>query len=121
MIRSLADACSRFAPAVAALIFAPIACGNAPPAETPTIVLGTASPVTITQVAPVPEQCPSEKWKQPSFERRVLRISPDDPLAGVFGLDDALRGLPGRGAIVATINTTLGALECSLLADRAPN
>ena len=43
-----------------------------------------------------------------------------DPLAGKFTLDDALKDLPGKGSLVAEIQTGLGKLECKLYDDRAP-
>src|SRR4051812_11833511 len=43
-----------------------------------------------------------------------------DPLGGVFTLDDATRGLPKTGALVATIATDKGTLRCNLFADKAP-
>jgi len=46
--------------------------------------------------------------------------TPHDPLNGVFTLDDATRGLPGSGPLVATIATERGTLRCDLFADRAP-
>jgi len=47
-------------------------------------------------------------------------VSPDDPLAGKFTLDDATKGLTGSGALVAEIQTDLGKLECELYEDKAP-
>lgn len=43
-----------------------------------------------------------------------------DPLEGKFSLADATTGLDGEGKLVATIKTSLGALECVLYEDRAP-
>jgi peptidyl-prolyl cis-trans isomerase A (cyclophilin A) len=47
-------------------------------------------------------------------------VSPDDPLAGKFTLEDATKGLPGTGALYAEIQTELGKLECELYDDKAP-
>lgn len=47
-------------------------------------------------------------------------VSPDDPLAGKFTLDDATKGLAGTGALYAEIQTDLGKLECELYDDKAP-
>src|SRR5438552_4124293 len=47
-------------------------------------------------------------------------VSPDDPLAGKFTLDDATKGLTGTGDLYADIQTDLGKLECELYADKAP-
>ncbi len=46
--------------------------------------------------------------------------SPDDPLKGEFSLADATKGLAGKGALTATIETDLGALTCSLLDAKSP-
>jgi peptidyl-prolyl cis-trans isomerase A (cyclophilin A) len=46
--------------------------------------------------------------------------SADDPLKGVFTLDDATKGLPGKGKLIAEIKTDAGKLECELYEDKAP-
>ncbi len=46
--------------------------------------------------------------------------SPDDPLKGVFGLEDATKGLPAGGQLIATIETSVGKLSCTLFDDKAP-
>ncbi len=43
-----------------------------------------------------------------------------DPLGGKFTLADATAGLEGKGALTATIETSLGKLSCELYADKAP-
>lgn len=50
----------------------------------------------------------------------VRRPTSPDPLNGKFPLADALKGLPGKGAPKATIETSLGTLECKLWPDKAP-
>ena len=44
----------------------------------------------------------------------------DDPLAGKWSLADATQGLEGKGALMATIKTSKGTLECKLLDEKAP-
>jgi peptidyl-prolyl cis-trans isomerase A (cyclophilin A) len=44
-----------------------------------------------------------------------------DPLGGKFSLADATKDLPKKGAILATIETSMGKLECKLFDDKAPN
>jgi peptidyl-prolyl cis-trans isomerase A (cyclophilin A) len=44
-----------------------------------------------------------------------------DPLQGKFTLADATKGLPSKGTLRATIETGVGALECTLYADKTPN
>jgi peptidyl-prolyl cis-trans isomerase A (cyclophilin A) len=46
--------------------------------------------------------------------------SPDDPVKSVWGLEHATVGLAGTGPLVATLDTDLGKLECTLFDDRAP-
>ncbi len=43
-----------------------------------------------------------------------------DPLGGTFSLSDALKDVPGKGAIIAKIETSKGALQCRLFEDKAP-
>jgi peptidyl-prolyl cis-trans isomerase A (cyclophilin A) len=43
-----------------------------------------------------------------------------DPLNGSFSLADATKDLPGKGAIIAKIDTSKGALQCKLFDDKAP-
>ena len=46
--------------------------------------------------------------------------SADDPLAGKFTLADATKNVKGTGALVAKIDTSMGALDCKLYDDKAP-
>jgi len=46
--------------------------------------------------------------------------SPDDPLKGSFSLADATQGIAGSGPLVATLDTDLGKLDCTLFDDKAP-
>ena len=43
-----------------------------------------------------------------------------DPKHGEFSIADATKDLPGTGPIVATIDTSMGALSCRLYDDKAP-
>lgn len=54
---------------------------------------------------------------------QIAKSPPDtkDPHAGKFSLDEAVKGLPGKGKLHATIRTSLGSLECQLFDDKAPN
>jgi peptidyl-prolyl cis-trans isomerase A (cyclophilin A) len=52
-------------------------------------------------------------------ERGLVRPS-GDPLEGKWTLADALRTLPGSGALVASFDTNFGKFECKLLSDKAP-
>ena len=44
----------------------------------------------------------------------------DDPLAGKFALADATKNVKGTGALVAKIDTSMGAIDCKLYDDKAP-
>jgi peptidyl-prolyl cis-trans isomerase A (cyclophilin A) len=47
--------------------------------------------------------------------------APGDPVKGKFGMEDALKGLSGTGKqLFADIETSAGALQCELWADKAP-
>lgn len=46
--------------------------------------------------------------------------SSDDPLGGKWTMADATAGLEGKGALIATIKTSKGTLECKLFDDKAP-
>ncbi len=50
----------------------------------------------------------------------TVPVSPDDPLKGKFTLEDATKGLPPGKQLVATIETSMGKLECKLFDDKAP-
>jgi peptidyl-prolyl cis-trans isomerase A (cyclophilin A) len=46
--------------------------------------------------------------------------SPGDPTGGKFSLDDALKGLSGKGTLIATIDTSMGTFTCELYEKQAP-
>lgn len=46
--------------------------------------------------------------------------SEDDPLKGKWTLADALKDVSGKGALLATIETDMGTLTCTLFEDKAP-
>ncbi len=49
-----------------------------------------------------------------------IQPSPDDPIAGKWTIEDAQKAVPGTGAFVATIDTSMGAVQCKLEGDKAP-
>jgi len=53
---------------------------------------------------------------------QIATGAPDskDPHDGKFSLDEALKDLPGKGNLHATIRTSMGSLECRLFDDKAP-
>ena len=70
------------------------------------------------QPLPLPEPMPAASGKasaavsSETWER--------DPFNGTFSLDDATKGMTGRGPLVATLDTSKGSLRCALFDDRAP-
>jgi peptidyl-prolyl cis-trans isomerase A (cyclophilin A) len=51
----------------------------------------------------------------------VLKPTPGDPVQGKFGMEDALKGLSGKGtALYADLLTSDGKLVCELWPDKAP-
>ncbi len=84
---------------------------GAEPQRVAEVAGGEATRVSVspTQEKPVAPRAPA-----------AVPVSPDDPLAGKFSLDDATKGLPKEGQLVATIQTKLGALSCELFEEKAP-
>ncbi len=58
--------------------------------------------------------------KKNARPERPIPISPDDPLKGTFTLADATKNVKGTGALTAKIETSMGAVQCRLLDDKAP-
>jgi peptidyl-prolyl cis-trans isomerase A (cyclophilin A) len=65
--------------------------------------------------------------REPQFRKVAAKpvaavvAAPGDPVKGKFGMDDALKGLPGAGKqLFADIDTSMGALQCELWPDKAP-
>jgi peptidyl-prolyl cis-trans isomerase A (cyclophilin A) len=106
---------------------------TAPASATPEAV-ATASAAASATAAPVassaldlPPSSASKITDVPTGHKKVLAKpvasvvpSSDDPLHGVFTLEMAIAGLPGKGGLTAEIKTDLGKLECELYADKAP-
>jgi peptidyl-prolyl cis-trans isomerase A (cyclophilin A) len=50
-----------------------------------------------------------------------VKAAPGDPVAGKFGMEDALKGLAGSGTqLFADLETSVGTLQCELYPDKAP-
>lgn len=67
-----------------------------------------ATPGKGTAPTPAPAPAPANKGQ-------------GDPEEGNFTLEEALAGLTGTGTLTATIDTSMGAIECALRPDLAPN
>ncbi len=66
---------------------------------------------SVAPSAPAPAAAPVKAWKPPTTP---------DPSAGKFTLDEALKGLPATGDIIAKIETDGGDVSCKLYDDKAP-
>lgn len=103
---------------------APAAAAAAPAAATPTSPTEPApaepAPVEPTKAeAAAPSAAPAAAVDAP--KPLVRNPTSPDPLGGKFSLAQATAGLPKKGAIEATIETGMGALQCKLFDDKAPN
>jgi peptidyl-prolyl cis-trans isomerase A (cyclophilin A) len=86
---------------------------------------GTGTPPPVPPPPPPPADGPAPAGEVP----RTLPCPPGqqawepttpDPEGGNFTLDEALAGLPGTGAVVATIETSFGPVTCRLAGDLVP-
>lgn len=71
-----------------------------------------------TQQRPMPPK--PQKRKVNARPTATVTPSKDDPLEGKWTLTDATKDLPAGKQLVATIETSLGSLECKLFDDKAP-
>src|SRR6185369_7896280 len=84
-----------------------------PKAESaPQAVASESAPVMPAATTAPPAAAPAPK------PIASVPVSPDDPLAGKFTLEDATKGLTGTGGLYAEIQTELGKLECELYEDK---
>jgi peptidyl-prolyl cis-trans isomerase A (cyclophilin A) len=101
------------------------------PASPPEPSADRSAPVTAPDQGALGQKTADEKPKAPEppkpsprkvVARPVASVnpSPDDPLKGKLSLDDATKGMPPGKQLVATIETSLGKLECKLFDDKAP-
>jgi peptidyl-prolyl cis-trans isomerase A (cyclophilin A) len=127
-----------FVPAAAlAAVLAVAACQTSPPEPTPDKTSTPAQGSTPDEqakkaaAAAAAQQAAQQAQQQqppPRPQKRKVNARPtatvipakDDPLAGKWSLDDATKGMPPGKHLVATIETSLGTLECKLFDDKAP-
>jgi peptidyl-prolyl cis-trans isomerase A (cyclophilin A) len=86
----------------------------APTSDTTTTPAKTAAPVKTAAPTAAPVATAPVK-DEPSGGGKG-----GDPLNGKFSLADATKDLPGKGPIVAKIDTSKGMLQCKLFDDKAP-
>jgi peptidyl-prolyl cis-trans isomerase A (cyclophilin A) len=89
----------------------------AEPKVEPAVTTPVGSAAALQTAAPVAAAAAPAAATKPVAS---VPVSPDDPLAGKFTLDDATKGLAGSGKLYAEIATELGKLECELYEDKAP-
>lgn len=121
-------------PALAAFsllaLLAQASCNTSPPEPAPDPAKGTqkqGGDVTAKQTADDPPKTqprptPPKPSKRKVTAKPTASVTPsaDDPLSGKWSLDDATRGLPAGKQLIATIETSMGSLECKLFDDKAP-
>ena len=67
-----------------------------------------------------PKPTPPPKKKVSAKPTAPIKVSDDDPIKGKWSMEDATKGLPPGREITASIETSLGTLECQLWGDKAP-
>ncbi len=113
-----------------ALLFV-VACESAPPepvAEPKQQVQNTQQIAANGQGnSPATKSTPAQIALPKPAKRKVsakpvaeVKPSPDDPVKGKWTLADATKGLPEGKALIATIETDMGTMECKLFDDKAP-
>jgi peptidyl-prolyl cis-trans isomerase A (cyclophilin A) len=88
---------------------------------------GTVDKAAADRAAALKAAVEKAQLRQPSFGKvqakpvAEVQPTPGDPVQGKFSMDDALKGLPGKGAkLFADMTTSDGKLECELWPDKAP-
>jgi peptidyl-prolyl cis-trans isomerase A (cyclophilin A) len=80
----------------------------------------TAAPVPKLQQGNTNTNTNTNAAANPVFQQAQAKVNPADPLQGKFTLADATKGIPGTGALLATIDTNHGKVTCKLFEDKAP-
>jgi peptidyl-prolyl cis-trans isomerase A (cyclophilin A) len=97
-----------------------VSCKSAP-SEPETTKQEPAKTTPSATAAPSPTPPPAPQGpKVPAKPVATVPVSADDPLKGSFSLADATQGISGSGALIATMDTDLGKLDCKLYEDKAP-
>ena len=103
---------------VALALLTLVACKTGPAELSPDPVdtAKTTTTAAVTNTAP-PSTTPVRERLDPPPQGK----GGPDPLDGKFTIADATKDLPGKGPLVAKIETSKGTLQCKLLDDKAPN
>lgn len=120
-------------PLAAAVLVALSACNTSPPPEpapdkAPAAQNGAHDGTPNGDRGASKEQARQQRRERPKPQKRKVSAKPtasvtpsaEDPLKGKFTLDDATKGLPAGKQLIATIETSMGSLECKLFDDKAP-
>jgi peptidyl-prolyl cis-trans isomerase A (cyclophilin A) len=113
-------------------VLAAVACSKTPtepaaPAASAAVTTPAPAPpkdsaaVTTTGADNAPSAASASASEAPATDSGVVQHGGADPLAGKFSLADATKGLRGSGPLIATIDTSNGAMMCKLYDDKAPN
>jgi peptidyl-prolyl cis-trans isomerase A (cyclophilin A) len=96
---------------------APLSCKSPPPELEPAPTKDPAADTATPTARPAPTAPKANDQGSPGSPAGKAG---GDPLNGTFTLADATKDLPGKGPIVAKIDTSKGALQCKLFDDKAP-
>jgi peptidyl-prolyl cis-trans isomerase A (cyclophilin A) len=100
-----------------------LAC-NAPPEPQPdpAVTQKPASTAAVQTAKPRPTMQPTPPKPRAVHAKPVAEVkaSADDPLKGKWTLEDATKDLPKGDVLVASIETDMGTIECTLFGDKAP-
>lgn len=111
-----------------AFLSAALGCRSKPPPPEPEV--SAAAPVSTaaatartdsTDSASSPQSAPPAASANTTSEAGESGAADADPLHGRFSLEDALKGLPKAGKLMADLVTDAGTLKCELYEDKAPN
>jgi peptidyl-prolyl cis-trans isomerase A (cyclophilin A) len=98
-----------------------------PVAPTPTSAEKSVEEKAAAEKAATGAAAERPRLREPEFQKvqakpvAEVKPAPGDPVQGKFSMEDALRGLPGKGAkLFADLSTAEGKLECELWPDKAP-
>jgi len=88
---------------------------------------GTVDKAAADRAAALKAAVEKAQLRQPTFGKvqakpvAEVQPTPGDPVQGKFSMDDALKGLSGKGTkLFADVTTSDGKLECELWPDKAP-
>jgi peptidyl-prolyl cis-trans isomerase A (cyclophilin A) len=97
-----------------------VACKSPPPELEPAMEKDPAAAPTTTTTATAAVTTKQGPLPTPAHDPGSPSAKKGDPHNGSFTMADATKDLPGKGPIVAKIDTSKGALQCRLFDDKAP-